>query len=198
MLLVVDNYDSFTYNLVSLLKLHEAEVEIIKNDDISSFKFLIQKTKSLIISPGPSSPQNSKLSIDALAFCDKFDIPSLGVCLGHQLIGYYYGAKINRAPKPVHGKQDLISIINNKSLLLKNIEDEFFAARYHSLLIDHNTINKNILKTTSITKKDNLVMSIEHNYKPIYGVQFHPESIISENGNKIIGNFINLSYNYIK
>jgi len=187
-ILLIDNFDSFTFNLVAILKFMNCDVQVIRNNDILSYKKLINKSSKIIISPGPSHPANSCLSLDAIDYSMHYEIPLLGVCLGHQAIGYYFGAIVKAAPKPIHGKISEI-ICDNNNALWNDIPSSFLVTRYHSLIIDSNLLPQN-LEILAQTKKDQLIMAIKHKQKPIYGLQFHPESICTEYGEKMLGNFI--------
>lgn len=193
--LVIDNYDSFTYNLVQYLGELGAWVEIIRNDQMSldELEAMIesQGITHLLISPGPGKPADSKLSIQSIRkFAGR--LPILGVCLGHQAIGEVFGANVVKAPYLMHGK---ISVIkhNNESELFKDIPESFTATRYHSLIIDKKSMEGTALKILAMTE-DSLVMAITHqDYKNLLGVQYHPESILSEYGHKLLGNFLSIS-----
>jgi len=193
--LVIDNYDSFTYNLVQYLGELGAWVEIIRNDQMSldELEAMIesQGITHLLISPGPGKPADSKLSIQSIRkFAGRLAI--LGVCLGHQAIGEVFGANVVKAPYLMHGK---ISVIkhNNESELFKDIPESFTATRYHSLIIDKKSMEGTALKILAMTE-DSLVMAITHrDYKNLLGVQYHPESILSEYGHKLLGNFLSIS-----
>ncbi len=193
--LVIDNYDSFTYNLVQYLGELGAWVEIIRNDqmNLDELEAMIesQGITHLLISPGPGKPADSKLSIQSIRkFAGR--LPILGVCLGHQAIGEVFGANVVKAPYLMHGK---ISVIkhNNESELFKDIPESFTATRYHSLIIDKKSMEGTALKILAMTE-DSLVMAITHqDYKNLLGVQYHPESILSEYGHKLLGNFLSIS-----
>ncbi|MFW5976567.1 MAG: anthranilate synthase component II [Bacillota bacterium] len=187
MVLVIDNYDSFTYNLVQYVN-EMVEVKVLRNDKFN-FKLINNiNPDHIIISPGPGRPEDAGESCNLIKKYKK-KIPILGVCLGHQCIGSTFGARIIKADNIYHGKTSEI-IIKIKNPLFKSINNKFTATRYHSLIIDSDTIPDN-LEITALTKK-NEIMGIKHRKYPIYGVQFHPESILTETGKKIIKNFINL------
>lgn len=193
--LVIDNYDSFTYNLVQYLNEIGAETLVIRNDEISEDSladFIRENSIShILISPGPGKPKNAKLSISAIKlFAGK--IPILGVCLGHQAIGEIYGAKITKAPYLMHGKVSEI-IIRKKIELFDEIPNKFSATRYHSLVIDRNSTETTDLEITAETS-DGVIMAVAHkSIKNLFGVQYHPESILSEYGHKLLENFIMVS-----
>lgn len=190
--LVIDNYDSFTYNLVQYLGELKADVTVIRNDEMSlaELKTMIesQGISHLLISPGPGKPADSKLSIESIRnLAGK--LPILGVCLGHQAIGEVFGAKVVKAPYLMHGKTSLIKH-NKESELFKDIPEGFTATRYHSLIIDKESMRGTPLKILAMTE-DALVMAITHqDYKNLLGVQYHPESILSEYGHKLLANFL--------
>ena len=189
MIIIIDNYDSFTYNLVQYVGSFNPALKVFKNDKISLEQINALNPKGLIISPGPGKPSNSGVCIDLIKnFKEK--MPMLGICLGHQVIAEVFGAKIERAKDVMHGK---ISEINHfGSLIFKNIPDKFKATRYHSLVAAETNF-PDVLKITSKTF-DGYIMSIEHRELPIYGVQFHPESILTDHGMKIIENYLNIVY----
>tara|TARA_Y100001980_G_C14554996_1_gene342599 strand:- start:233 stop:817 length:585 start_codon:yes stop_codon:yes gene_type:complete len=187
MIIIIDNYDSFTFNLVQYVGSINPNLKVFKNDQITLDQVGNLKPKGLIISPGPGTPSNSGICIDLIKNF-KAKLPILGICLGHQAIAEAFGAKIERARDVMHGK---ISEINhNGSLIFKDIPFRFNATRYHSLV----AVKKNFPDTLKITSKtcDGYIMSIEHKYLPIYGVQFHPESILTDYGMKIIENYLNI------
>ena len=191
MILIIDNYDSFTYNLVHYVEEHNYKVQVFRNDKITLQKIRKLKPKKIIISPGPCTPDEAGISIDLIKnFYKKF--PILGVCLGHQSIGQAFNAKIIKASKIMHGK---VSTVTNKgSEIFKGLPKKFDATRYHSLVIKNNTLPK-YFKIISDTIDDNkkVIMGIQHIKYPVYGVQFHPESIATTPyGKKIIKNFLEL------
>ncbi len=183
MFLLIDNYDSFTFNLYACFKLLNTDVTVVKNTEfVSASKF-----KGIILSPGPSNPENSGTTMKYIEeYAGKK--PIFGVCLGMQCIGSYLGFKIKHAQSVMHGKRDTVNIFQN-SILFDNM-DNFNAVRYHSLAVD---INGSHPIVTAVAKSDNEIMAIEHYEKKLFGVQFHPESFLSENGSEIIKNFINFT-----
>jgi len=191
MILIIDNYDSFTYNLVHYVEEHNYKVQVFRNDKITLQKIRKLKPKKIIISPGPCTPDEAGISIDLIKYFYK-KFPILGVCLGHQSIGQAFNAKIIKASKIMHGK---ISTVTNKgSEIFKGLPKKFDATRYHSLVIKNNTLPENF-KIISDTIDDNkkVIMGIQHIKYPIYGVQFHPESIATTPyGKKIIRNFLEI------
>ena len=191
MILLIDNYDSFTYNLVHYVEELGHNVQIYRNDKISLKKIAKLNPKKIIISPGPCTPNEAGICLDLVKrFYDK--MPILGVCLGHQSIGQAFGAKIIKASKIMHGKTSKVSNLGSK--IFKGLPASFEATRYHSLVIKNGTLPKNFrVISETIDNKKNVIMGIEHENYPCYGVQFHPESIASVPfGKKIMKNFLNL------
>jgi len=191
MILLIDNYDSFTYNLVHYVEELGHNVQVYRNDKISIKKITKLNPKKIIISPGPCTPNEAGICLDLVKkFYDK--MPILGVCLGHQSIGQAFGAKIIKASKIMHGKTSKISNLGSK--IFKGLPSSFEATRYHSLVIKNETLPKNFkVISETIDDKKNVIMGIEHKNYPCYGVQFHPESIASVPfGKKIMKNFLNL------
>ncbi len=188
MITLIDNYDSFTYNLYHNLKKKD-DVMIVKNDEININFNKIIKTNAIVISPGPSNPFNSG---ECLEFINKIYsfMPILGVCLGHQILGVYFGAKISVMKVPKHGKVSSINI-KEECKLYSNINSSFKATRYHSLFLKSMNFPSD-LTITSVSKNDKIIMSFKHKLYPIYGVQYHPESIETIDGSTIIDNFINI------
>jgi anthranilate synthase/aminodeoxychorismate synthase-like glutamine amidotransferase len=184
-ILVIDNYDSFTYNLVQLLGKEVSSIVVKRNDRVSLDEISSLKPDKILISPGPGRPENSNISLSCIKyFAGK--IPILGVCLGHQAIGIIYGGTIIKSPDLLHGKTSLINH-DNKSIF-KNIPQKFIAARYHSLIIDKSTLPK-ALEISASTDND-IIMGIRHRDHPLEGIQFHPESILTKEGKNIIRNWI--------
>ena len=191
MILIIDNYDSFTYNLVHYVEEHNYKVQVFRNDKITLQKIRKLKPKKIIISPGPCTPDEAGISVALIKYFYK-KFPILGVCLGHQSIGQAFNAKIIKASKIMHGK---VSTVTNKgSEIFKGLPKKFDATRYHSLVIKNNTLPE-YFKIISDTIDDNkkVIMGIQHIKYPIYGVQFHPESIATTPyGKKIIKNFLEI------
>ena len=191
MILIIDNYDSFTYNLVHYVEEHNYKVQVFRNDKITLQKIRKLKPKKIIISPGPCTPDEAGICVDLIKYFYK-KFPILGVCLGHQSIGQAFNAKIIKASKIMHGK---VSTVTNKgSEIFKGLPKKFDATRYHSLVIKNNTLPE-YFKIISDTIDDNkkVIMGIQHIKYPIYGVQFHPESIATTPyGKKIIKNFLEI------
>ena len=191
MILIIDNYDSFTYNLVHYVEEHNYKVQVFRNDKITLQKIRKLKPKKIIISPGPCTPDEAGISIDLIKYFYK-KFPILGVCLGHQSIGQAFNAKIIKASKIMHGK--VSTVTNMGSEIFKGLPKKFDATRYHSLVIKNNTLPE-YFKIISDTIDDNkkVIMGIQHIKYPIYGVQFHPESIATTPyGKKIIKNFLEI------
>lgn len=187
-ILVIDNYDSFTYNLVQLVGMNNCKVIVKRNDEIKSKDILDIRPDKILISPGPGRPEDSKLSIEAISmFLDK--IPILGVCLGHQAIAYCFGAKIITSKKIMHGKISFIK--HDNKTIFKNMPQNFEATRYHSLIIKKETLP--IEFEISAQSEDGTIMGLRHKKNQLEGIQFHPESILTTLGHKIIENWINLN-----
>ena len=185
-ILLIDNYDSFTYNLYHYLSSLKTKVDVIRNDKITEKEIEKKKYDKIVISPGPGNPDQSGNCIKIVKYFYK-KIPILGVCLGHQIIGQVFGSKIIQAKKLMHGKTS--KILSKKTGILKNLPAKFEATRYHSLIIDKKTLSKE-LEITAETN-DGIVMGIKHIEFNLHGVQFHPESIKTIIGIKILKNFIN-------
>ncbi|MDP8266072.1 MAG: aminodeoxychorismate/anthranilate synthase component II [Candidatus Aceula meridiana] len=187
MILMIDNYDSFTYNLVQYLGELGAELKVIRNDKITIAQIKKMNPQCIVISPGPGRPEGAGISVDIIKeFAGK--IPILGVCLGHQAIGYAFGGEIVSAKRLMHGKTSMI--YHNKKEIFKNLLNPFEATRYHSLVIDKKTF-PTCLEITAKTK-DKEIMGLRHRKFPIWGVQFHPESILTHEGKALLKNFINI------
>ena len=191
MLVLIDNYDSFTYNLVHYFEEIGQPVKVFRNDEISVEKIFKLKPKFLVISPGPSSPKNSGICLDLIKKNSELPDPTplLGVCLGHQAIAEAFGGIVIQSGKPVHGK--VSKIYHEKTKLFRNINNPFNATRYHSLIVKRSSIPENFNITATI--KDGTIMAIEHSKAPIFGVQFHPESIATDSGHQLLKNFLNVN-----
>ncbi len=185
-ILLIDNYDSFTFNLYHYLSTLKANVDVVRNDKINSNQIINKKYKKIVISPGPGNPNQPGNCISIVKRLHK-KIPILGVCLGHQIIGQVFGSKIIQAKKLMHGKTSKIK--SKKIGILKNLPSTFEATRYHSLIIDKKTLS-NDLEITAETA-DGVIMGVQHKKFNVHGVQFHPESIKTKLGIKILRNFIN-------
>lgn len=188
MILLIDNYDSFSYNLYQLLGEINPDIKVIRNDELSVEEIRALKPSHIILSPGPGRPEDAGV-IEEVAQTLGKETPLLGVCLGHQAICDCFGATITYAKELMHGKQSTVSLDTN-SLLFKDCDQQTEVARYHSLVVDPQTL-PDCFKVTSVTE-DGVVMAIEHKDYPIYGVQFHPESIMTPEGRKILKNFLQI------
>jgi len=188
--LLIDNYDSFTYNLYHYLLSLKCRVEVVRNDKINSKEISNKKYKKIVISPGPGTPDQAGNCLKIVKNLSK-KIPILGVCLGHQIIGQAFGAKIINAKKLMHGKTS--RILHNKSGIFRGVKNNLIGTRYHSLVIDRNTLNNDFIITAKT--KDNVIMGIMHKKYNLHGVQFHPESISTKEGMKLIKNFLNYRSN---
>ncbi len=185
MILIIDNYDSFTYNLVQYIgELHDT-VKVVRNDKITIQEVIDLKPSHVILSPGPCTPSEAGICVDLIRSIPE-TIPLLGVCLGHQSIGQAFGATIIRAPQIMHGKTSEIK--HTESTLFKNAPSPLTATRYHSLIIDENTLPNCLIVTAR--SNDGVIMGVEHKNRPIYGIQFHPESIMTPDGKLLLKNFI--------
>lgn len=190
MFLLIDNYDSFTYNLVHYLGELGAAITVRRNDTLSVDEALALGTDGIVLSPGPCDPDRAGICLDVITAASKATRPVLGVCLGHQCIGQAFGGQVTRAPEPMHGK---VSAINHTAKgLFADLPSPFEATRYHSLIVAHEGL-PDALEVTATTE-DGLIMGLTHKTLPIYGVQFHPESIASAHGHDILRNFLNLSH----
>ncbi len=188
MIVMIDNYDSFTYNVVQYLAELGAELRVFRNDAITVEQVEKMKPKGLVLSPGPGRPENAGI-MNELIRSLSCHIPTLGVCLGHQGISQVFGATITYAPTLMHGKTS--AIIHDGSRLYRDIPSPFVATRYHSLVVDRRTLGEQF-RVTAWTA-DEVVMGIEHRDLPIYGVQYHPESILTTCGKDILRNFLEVT-----
>ena len=188
MLLLIDNYDSFTYNLVHYLGELGAAIEVVRNDKISVADAIKMKPQAIVLSPGPCTPNEAGICLELIAKAGP-TIPLLGVCLGHQSIGQAYGGKVIRAPVPMHGKMS--SIKSTGKGIFKGVKQRFEVTRYHSLIVERGSL-PGVLEITAETD-DGIIMGLAHKSHPVHGVQFHPESIASEHGHDILANFLELA-----
>jgi glutamine amidotransferase of anthranilate synthase or aminodeoxychorismate synthase len=189
MILIIDNYDSFTYNIVQYFGELGAEMEIYRNDKISVDEVKSKSPEKIVISPGPGEPKNAGIS-ESLIRSLGGKVPILGVCLGHQSIGEVFGGRIVRAKNIMHGKTSLI--YHDGKDIFEGVKNPFEATRYHSLVVERSTLPE-VLSIIAETKdKDEEIMGLKHNEYPIWGVQFHPESILTGEGMKILGNFLKI------
>jgi anthranilate synthase/aminodeoxychorismate synthase-like glutamine amidotransferase len=189
MILIIDNYDSFTYNLVQYVGVSRPDYIVYRNDKITIDEIAALKPDRIIISPGPCTPLEAGISNDVItAFGPR--IPILGVCLGHQCIGHVYGGDVVRADRLMHGKTSMIYHVKNE--LFADVPNPFEATRYHSLIVKKDTL-PDCLDIIAETKEDE-IMGLKHKEYPVYGVQFHPESILTHEGMKIINNFLGITF----
>ena len=185
MILVIDNYDSFTYNIVQYLGELGADIEVVRNDEVTIADILKKKPDHILISPGPCSPKEAGVSVKVIQeLAGK--IPILGVCLGHQSIGYAFGGEIIRAKNLMHGKTSQIT--HDGKGVFKGLPNPFKATRYHSLVINKEKLPKDLIVTAQ--SEDGEIMGVRHKTLPVEGVQFHPESILTESGKALLKNFI--------
>ena len=183
-ILVVDNYDSFVFNLVQYLQQLGAECTVVRNDTVAAEQAL--KYDGVLISPGPGTPEKAGISVEMIKYCAQNSIPLFGVCLGHQAIGVAFGATVSRAPELLHGKTSLV--YHQQEGVLADIPSPFTATRYHSLCVEKESVPETLRITGSTDS--GLVMSIEHTTLPIQGVQFHPESVLTEHGHQMLANWL--------
>jgi anthranilate synthase component 2 len=187
MFLLIDNYDSFTYNLWHYLGELGAEVVVRRNDALTAAEALAMRPQGIVISPGPSDPDHAGICLELVRRAG--NVPLLGVCLGHQAIGQACGGRVVRAPVPMHGK--LSAVRHDGSGVFEGLASPFRATRYHSLIVDRATLPVS-LRVTAETE-DGLIMGVAHRERPLHGVQFHPESIASEGGHALLRNFLDLA-----
>lgn len=193
MILLIDNYDSFTYNLFHFLGELGADVRVVRNDEIGADDALAMKPDGIVLSPGPCTPNEAGI---CMAVIEKAagSVPILGVCLGHQAIGQVYGGAVVRAPAPMHGK--LSKIHHTGKSVFRGLNNDFLATRYHSLTIDPPSV-PGVLEVTA-TSDDGVIQGVMHKTHPVHGVQFHPESIASENGHALLQNFLTIARDFAK
>ena len=188
MILMIDNYDSFTYNLVQYLGEMGEKLEVFRNDAITLKEIQKLRPKRIVISPGPGSPKDAGISKEVIEKLGS-DIPILGVCLGHQCIGEVFGGKVIAAKRLMHGKTSMI--FHNGDGIFKDIDNPFIATRYHSLIVERKSLPKSLAITAETKEKE--IMGLMHKKFPMYGVQFHPESILTQSGKQILRNFLQLT-----
>jgi len=189
MILMIDNYDSFTYNIVQYCRELGADLKIIRNDEMSVEEIEALKPEKIIISPGPASPDEAGITLDVIRrFKDK--VPILGICLGHQSIAQVFGGDVVRAKNMMHGKTSTMRQ-SAECAIFKDLPKEFVATRYHSLIVDKNSL-PDVIEPKAYSTDDEEIMALKIKDKDIYGMQFHPESIMSEYGHEMIGNFLKL------
>ena len=188
MLVLIDNYDSFAFNLVHYLGELGAQVEVHRNDKVTSAAVIAADPDAIVLSPGPCTPKEAGICLDLIAKASP-KIPILGVCLGHQAIGDAFGGQVVRAPEPVHGK---LSTINHQGKgIFRGINAPFHATRYHSLVVERMSLPRDL--TVTADTDDGLIMGLAHSRLPVHGVQFHPESIASEHGHLLLKNFLDIA-----
>ena len=185
MILVIDNYDSFTYNLVQYIGELGYEVVVKRNDEITCEEVNTLNPEKIVISPGPCTPLEAGISVEIIKTIEK---PIFGVCLGHQAIGVAFGGEVIKANEPIHGKLSLIKHI--ESGVFKDIENPYNVVRYHSLIVNPENLSDELEITATLVEDENMIMGLSHKTKPIVGVQFHPESIDTKFGKKLINNFL--------
>jgi anthranilate synthase component 2 len=188
-LILIDNYDSFTYNLVQFLGDLGADAQVVRNDAMSADEALGLGAEAIILSPGPCAPDQAGMCLELIALAAQRRIPLLGVCLGHQAIGQAFGGKVIRAPEPMHGK--ISPVEHDGTGVFAGLPSPFKATRYHSLIVEAGTL-PTCLKANAHTR-DGIIMGLSHRELPIHGVQFHPESIASEHGHDILRSFLDLA-----
>lgn len=193
MLLLIDNYDSFTYNLVHFLGELGADVRVVRNDKMSAAEALDLKPEAIVLSPGPCDPDKAGICLELVEKAAG-QVPLMGVCLGHQTIGQVYGGKVVRAPSLMHGKMSKVR--HTSKGLFKGLNNDFEATRYHSLIVERDSL-PDVLEITAETA-DGIIMGLQHKTHPVHGVQFHPESIASEQGHALLKNFLDIAAQFNK
>jgi len=186
MIFVVDNYDSFTYNLVQALGKLDPDVVVARNDRFDPREAAARKPRAVVISPGPGRPEKAGRSIEMIAAAETAGVPLLGVCLGHQALAVFHGGVVERAPEPRHGKSSRIS--HDRSTLFEGLSSPFEAGRYHSLVVREKGLPEDL--AVIARSEDGLVMALAHRSKPVFGVQFHPESVLTPEGERLLANFL--------
>ena len=187
MIFLVDNYDSFTYNLVQALGKLDPDVVVARNDAFDPIQTIERRRPdAIVVSPGPGRPEDAGRTIDTIRAAEERSIPLLGVCLGHQAIAAAHGGTVDRAPAPRHGKSSRIR--HDATGLFRGVPNPFEAARYHSLIVKEEGLPADLVVTAK--SDDGLVMALAHRQRPVYGVQFHPESVLTPEGERLLGNFV--------
>ena len=189
MLLLIDNYDSFTYNLVHYLGELGAEVQVHRNDALTAAEAITLKPSHIVLSPGPCGPEQAGICLELITLAAQNTIPLLGVCLGHQSIGHAFGGVVKRADLPMHGKTS--KIFHEGESVFKGLPSPFTATRYHSLIVERSSLPQDL--TVTAETEDGVMMGLRHKTLPIHGVQFHPESIATEHGHAMLKNFLTLN-----
>ena len=189
MILVIDNYDSFTFNLVQYLQQLGAEVEVVRNDALTVAQALAKQPQAVLLSPGPCTPNEAGICLDLIGAAAETGLPLLGVCLGHQALGQAFQGRVVRAPSLMHGKTSLIT--HNGRSVFAGLPSPFTATRYHSLIVDRASLPP-VLEITA-ESDDGLIMGLAHRELPLHGVQFHPESIATEHGHQLLANFLDIA-----
>jgi anthranilate synthase/aminodeoxychorismate synthase-like glutamine amidotransferase len=193
MIIIIDNYDSFTYNLVQYLGELKQDILVFRNNKVTINKIKSLRPRHIIISPGPGYPKDAGISNEVIHYF-KDKVPILGVCLGHQCIGEVFGGKIVHAKNLMHGKTSLI--YHNKKTIFKNVKNPFEATRYHSLVVERKSLPAE-LELIAETK-DKEIMAVKHRIYPLWGVQFHPESILTKEGKHILSNFLRITKDFVR
>jgi len=191
MILLIDNYDSFTYNLFHYLGELGADVRVVRNDEITADEALALKPEGIVLSPGPCTPNEAGICMEVIQKANG-SVPILGVCLGHQAIGQVYGGDVVRAPEPMHGKMSRMH--HTGKSVFRGLNNDFNATRYHSLTIDPPSMPDSLEVTA--TSDDGVIQGVMHKSHPVHGVQFHPESIASENGHALLNNFLQIARDF--
>jgi anthranilate synthase/aminodeoxychorismate synthase-like glutamine amidotransferase len=189
MIFVVDNYDSFTFNLVQALGKLDPDVRVARNDRFVPEEVVAMRPRAIVISPGPGRPENAGRTIPTIAEAERAGVPLLGVCLGHQAIAAFHGGTVTRAPGPRHGKSSRVA--HDGSAIFRGLSQPFEAGRYHSLVVRDEDLPSELVVTAR--SDDGLIMALAHVSRPVYGVQFHPESVLTPEGEKILENFVRMS-----
>ncbi len=189
MILVIDNYDSFTWNLVHYFQELGAAVEVVRNDQIGVGQAMSSKAEAFLISPGPCTPNEAGISLELVEACAREGKPLLGVCLGHQAIGQQFGGTVARARQLMHGKTSLVT--HDGTGIFKGLPSPFTATRYHSLIVEEGDLPADLV--VNARSEDGTIMGFRHKKLPIHGVQFHPESIATEHGHAMLANFMRLA-----
>lgn len=189
MILLIDNYDSFTYNIVHYLEELGAAVEVCRNDALTAYDCLEKTPDAIVLSPGPSNPDNAGICLDLIKANGEAQIPLLGICLGHQAIGQAFSGRVVRAPEMMHGKVSQVS--HSGDSVFKDIPSPYTATRYHSLVVERPSLPECL--TITATTDDGLIMGLQHDTLPFHGVQFHPESIATNYGHQLLANFMTIA-----